>query len=289
MIKLGANVAAGLLVIALLAGASVASEQGAAATAGKGWKTVATPGDSCVVESAVSGSATIAAVRFVRPMFGDGFAFQLVGFPTGMLIGPIEVVYKFGNSPAATREGYRNADPVDDRVMVTPFALTPAEERAVLDGEPLVLALPREPMVAISTVLLPGAARRLTACREQRLRAIGIDPATAVSVAVPPKGDLQRLFKSDDYPAAAAKLGVSGSVKAWFVVGADGRVKDCHAVPSSGSPDLDRRTCEIILRRGRFEPARDAAGKAVPSSKTTRIMWMLTYRNDALSNGALAR
>lgn len=71
---------------------------------------------------------------------------------------------------------------------------------------------------------------------------------------------IQGGFTSRDYPRAAARLGAEGTVIARLAIGANGRVADCRVVESSGNADLDATTCRLILRRFRFEPARDAAG-----------------------------
>ena len=56
-------------------------------------------------------------------------------------------------------------------------------------------------------------------------------------------------------------------------VGADGRVTDCSIVKSSGYESLDRATCSALLRRGRFYPARNAAGEAVAGQWSGQALW----------------
>lgn len=65
----------------------------------------------------------------------------------------------------------------------------------------------------------------------------------------------------EDYPREAVRLHQSGKVYIRFAVGADGRVSQCTVTRSSGSPSLDNATCSLILRRFRYEPSRDAAGR----------------------------
>ncbi|WP_173204413.1 energy transducer TonB [Sphingopyxis sp. BSNA05] len=50
---------------------------------------------------------------------------------------------------------------------------------------------------------------------------------------------------------------------AHFTVGADGRASDCRIHQSSSHATLDATTCKLIEQRFRFEPARDASGRAV--------------------------
>lgn len=66
-----------------------------------------------------------------------------------------------------------------------------------------------------------------------------------------------------DIPRSVWKAGNRGNVVAHFTVGVDGRASDCNVRQSSGHPALDAATCRLIERRFRFEPARDARGRAV--------------------------
>ena len=78
-----------------------------------------------------------------------------------------------------------------------------------------------------------------------------------------------------DYPAAAARANIGGAVIVRFTVGADGRVRDCGVMRSSGNDDLDATTCRLIERRFRYAPARDAAGRPVESRQGWRQLWWL--------------
>lgn len=68
-----------------------------------------------------------------------------------------------------------------------------------------------------------------------------------------------------DIPRAVWKAEARGNVIVRFTVGADGRARDCQIRQSSGHPALDAITCQLIETRFRFEPARDARGRAVAS------------------------
>jgi len=66
-----------------------------------------------------------------------------------------------------------------------------------------------------------------------------------------------------DIPRSVWRAGNRGNVVAHFTVGVDGRASDCTVRQSSGHPQLDATTCRLIEQRFRFEPARDARGRAV--------------------------
>lgn len=71
-------------------------------------------------------------------------------------------------------------------------------------------------------------------------------------------------IKASDYPRDLIDRRRGGTVGIRFTVGTDGRVNDCNVTRSSGSAELDALTCGLIVKRFRYRPARDAAGRAVP-------------------------
>jgi protein TonB len=54
-----------------------------------------------------------------------------------------------------------------------------------------------------------------------------------------------------------------GTVRFRMLVGRDGRVRDCRVTGSSGYPGLDSATCAAAIRRLRWHPARDTAGRPI--------------------------
>lgn len=54
-----------------------------------------------------------------------------------------------------------------------------------------------------------------------------------------------------------------GTVRFRLLIGTDGRVRDCRVTRSSGFSGLDAATCAAAIRRLRWAPARDTAGRAV--------------------------
>ncbi|MEW9856877.1 energy transducer TonB [Novosphingobium sp. M1R2S20] len=68
-----------------------------------------------------------------------------------------------------------------------------------------------------------------------------------------------------DLPEELRKAKRGGELELTYRVNIDGRVSDCRVTKSSGLPDLDARTCELITERFRFRPSRNAGGEPVPS------------------------
>ena len=75
------------------------------------------------------------------------------------------------------------------------------------------------------------------------------------------------------YVRAGDYFGVQGRVFFELVVSPQGRVTACRVERSSGSAALDDKTCQIMLRRARFSPARDAQGAPVEDRATASIGW----------------
>lgn len=81
-------------------------------------------------------------------------------------------------------------------------------------------------------------------------------------------------FSDDDYPAASRRNEEQGLVEVRYVIGPDGRARDCAVIASSGHPRLDEATCDRIERRFRFTPAQQG-GVAVSETRTQRVRWAL--------------
>jgi protein TonB len=89
-------------------------------------------------------------------------------------------------------------------------------------------------------------------------------------------GDLQGLFRGDDYPQSALERDEQGSVTVRLTVGTNGRVSNCNVSSSSGSRTLDNTTCRVLRSRARFTPAKDNRGNPTTDTVTQRIRWVLT-------------
>lgn len=89
-------------------------------------------------------------------------------------------------------------------------------------------------------------------------------------------GDLQGLFRGDDYPQSAIEREEEGAVTVRLTIGTNGRVSGCDVTSGSGSRSLDSTTCRVLRSRARFTPARDSNGNPTTDSITQRIRWVLS-------------
>ncbi len=80
-------------------------------------------------------------------------------------------------------------------------------------------------------------------------------------------------FTDRDYARTAEIGSPGGSVGIAFRVRRDGRVEGCRALGSSGGPALGSYVCDLVERRFRFTPARNAQGEPVDSELRTTVDW----------------
>lgn len=143
----------------------------------------------------------------------------------------------------------------------------------VHDGD--VLTVKAKPVNRSFVIAGPEKAKSaLRTCIVDLKKFWGIPEADPNSpIVTPPRGKVGQFFGVSDYPKEAIKAGAYGRVIAYLAVGADGAVKQCRILSSAGTT-LNAGTCKVAMR-ARFEPARDAAGKAVPSSYILPVRWVL--------------
>lgn len=154
--------------------------------------------------------------------------------------------------------------PLIDTTLVAPKPLLPLPPR-----DPGLTVLPIEGLLPPSKPLPAGG------------EAIFIPPiSTPTASLVRPKvavpvGDPGRWATTEDYPAAELRREIQGTARFRVSVGTDGRVQACEIVASSGSPGLDKATCDHVSRRARFKPATDESGAKVTGSYSNAVSWVI--------------
>lgn len=90
-----------------------------------------------------------------------------------------------------------------------------------------------------------------------------------------PKGRPGEWASDNDYPTRALQLQQEGVTGFHLSVGNDGRVTSCEITRSSGSPELDKTTCDLMRRRARFNPATDGDGNPTTGSYSSTVRWQI--------------
>lgn len=80
-------------------------------------------------------------------------------------------------------------------------------------------------------------------------------------------------FKQSDYPKELRAQGPKGTTFAEVVVGTNGRVTSCRVSRASGIPQFDAKTCQILLQRFHYRPARDVAGRPIAAPDSFSVDW----------------
>ncbi|WP_162888041.1 hypothetical protein [Sphingomonas mesophila] len=117
----------------------------------------------------------------------------------------------------------------------------------------------------------PGVASRLKALRECEVYLAGrwgITKAEMDGWAQPARAltDLGQLFRDKDM----TKFGyLRDAMRGVLTIDAAGRMTDCKIVAASRVSRVNARFCPTLRERARFEPARNAAGEAVPGKVIT--------------------
>lgn len=120
-----------------------------------------------------------------------------------------------------------------------------------------------------------SAISALEICENGLYASWGIDATEfrSLSAMAKPSNNAARWATTEDYPRADFVKKNEGLATFLVTVGADGAATGCRIVGSSGYPSLDKRTCELMLVRAAFHPAKDASGHAVPSFYMNAIQW----------------
>lgn len=102
-------------------------------------------------------------------------------------------------------------------------------------------------------------------------------PAPSASLFKPvgaaPRGNPGRWVTDRDYRPRWINEDLSGTARFALTIDAAGKVTGCTVTRSTGHAALDAATCELVTKRARFEPARDAAGKPAAGSYSGSINW----------------
>lgn len=148
---------------------------------------------------------------------------------------------------------------------------------ALREDRPLRITDPGKLDLAIGLPKVGEAVKALEKCENDLIASWGFDAAQFRSLGerAQPSGYPGRWATNDDYPRADAVNRNEGMTMFLLTIGADGKTSDCRIIGSSGFPGLDVRTCELLLARATFRPARDGAGQAVKSFYVNRIRWQL--------------
>lgn len=151
---------------------------------------------------------------------------------------------------------------IPERKPVAPLPPLDLSDRSPpVDTTPIILPpLPDLPRV----VPTPGPSS------EPALKRPSSDP-----VGARPRNDPRAWVTTADYRSSWINREMTGVARFQLVVGMGGRVQSCRITASSGHPELDMATCDLVTRRARFEPARNGEGETTGGTYSSAVSWDL--------------
>ena len=99
-------------------------------------------------------------------------------------------------------------------------------------------------------------------------------PRPSGLVGAVPVGSPGDWVTTSDYPSDALRFQITGVTAFRLYIDTAGKPSRCEIVQSSGFDVLDTATCELILARARFTPARNAAGMPAEGTYSNRVRWV---------------
>ena len=191
---------------------------------------------------------------------------------------------------STTIEVMRAAQAGASRVKADSYVARAGEEKAIRwhdadgqffdtlrDDEQIRIKGPKKLDVSLSLPRLGAAVKALETCEDKLFATWGVDAKQfrATSVRAEPSNFPGSWATTDDYPRADFVRKNEGMTIFLLTIGADGITAGCRIVGSSGFASLDERTCELMLSRSAFHPAKDAEGRAVPSFYMNKVRWQV--------------
>lgn len=163
-----------------------------------------------------------------------------------------------------------------------------SQDPAIANRALALLAILLLALIALIAVQLEPAARALWQLMNRQqvddvlpyrpAQRLPDEPADLPPPASGPKlvvADAAELLTPNDYPADALRKGQTGAVGFQLRIDPTGMPRRCLVTVSSKVASLDGATCRTALARFRFAPARDAAGRAIWSGFSRRVVWVL--------------
>ncbi len=227
-------------------------------------------------------------IRMTRYQPGDPFDLTLYGKPFdvrtlqvkvsldfGVSDGPIErtgLAGKAGTRPMVLAGGMR----IDGKAASDPDnALPPVDPSRERAAATLVVGFGGSDY-RLETGPLDLPLAKLRECQTDLVKFWGYDPAVQAQLSRPakPATSPARWATSSDFPRAALESGRSGVVKFRLDIDETGKVTKCAVLAQTSPTDFAKTSCDILVRRGKFQPALDKDGQPVRSFWVSSIRWM---------------
>jgi hypothetical protein len=112
--------------------------------------------------------------------------------------------------------------------------------------------------------------------------------ALAAQLSAPQPLNPSRWWSSAEMPTSVKYDGVTRKVLTRTTLKPDGSIMRCDVEGPSGDPKADLLTCAIIVKRGKFQPARDVDGNPVYGVYRETVIWAVVGPADAADDAPIA-
>jgi TonB family protein len=156
------------------------------------------------------------------------------------------------------------------------FRITAAEMEQASSAATVIVSPEGAPNLTFELRSMPALLKGLKDCTADLRKYWNSDDTNFRTIATQAKGDIRSVFTADDYPRDAIQRNQGGTSQFLLLIDEKGAVAGCHVMRPSGVPVLDAMSCQVIRKRAKFTPARDAEGHSVRSSVITPpIVWRM--------------
>lgn len=157
-------------------------------------------------------------------------------------------------------------DEDEDLTALGPFSqrVSPDREKAI---DALEVVASKRPAVKLALGSMGPAFKAMRKCTDELVTHWGLDVEAhrRLTRAPAPKGNPGKWVSSADYPSDAIRKGAQGVIPFRLIIGDDGVPTDCRLQRPTEPAEFNDVVCRILMKRARFEPALDAAGKPIKS------------------------
>lgn len=199
--------------------------------------------------------------------------------------------------PAATWSGVGfNPPPFADPSKPTKAEISALREKAQAPRDLQLQAADRAEMLAnaakVTSIQLAPRPKRLVIletgslgkpvamlgdCTRDLVKSWGLDPDVQEKIvrAEKPKTPVSSWFTTADYPSEALSRGERAVVKARVLVDATGKITKCTSLSHFDAPAFQKTVCDVVLKRGGYQPAELGDGTKVATYSTVTIRFQM--------------
>jgi Gram-negative bacterial TonB protein C-terminal len=208
--------------------------------------------NECRLTRAFGSGADEALFRITQDLSLDRYEVMLVGSAIPKKPRQLSVTVKLGGEPKSERYAGVNGPRVGGSEYILRWFGLPidsimrgANHRTMRIEAPIGLA------VDLDLKGIKPAMESMKACQDDLLRHWQVDPVVyrGLQKRPTPSGNPGSWATTSDYPRSALAKRQQGIVEFKLRVASDGKIMDCAVLKSSGTPELDERTCQVMIMR----------------------------------------